>query len=350
MESLLVTGGAGFIGSAFVRQVIGSEAAQRVVVLDKLTYAGNLASLAAVRSLGSRLVFIRGDIADRALVRRVLSEHRPMAVVNFAAESHVDRSIDEPAPFVMTNVVGAAQLLEATLDYWRGLQAVERERFRFLQVSTDEVFGSIAPRAQANEEWRYAPSSPYAASKAAGDHFASAYHRTYGLPTLTTYSTNNFGPFQFPEKLVPVVIVSALEGRRIPLYGDGEHERDWLYVDDHCDALRIVLERGQPGGAYCIASGIQHSNRNLITMICTEIDSQCDTLAHRPTVELVEHVGDRPGHDRRYALDSARMRALGWRPDTPLEGGIRQTVAWYLENRAWVAEVNSPRESTQFET
>jgi dTDP-glucose 4,6-dehydratase len=341
MESLLVTGGAGFIGSAFVRRLIGSVASQRVVVLDKLTYAGSLASLDAVRSVGSRLVFVRGDIADRALVRQLLNEHRPGAIVNLAAESHVDRSIDEPAPFVMSNVVGTAQLLEATLEYWRGLPDVERERFRFLQVSTDEVFGSIASPAQATEEWRYAPSSPYAASKAAGDHFVSAYHRTYGLSTLITYSTNNFGPFQFPEKLVPVVIVNALEGRRIPLYGDGEHERDWLYVDDHCDALRIVLARGEPGEAYCISSGIRHTNRELIAMLCAEIDRQCKALPHRPTVDLLQHVSDRPGHDRRYALDSSRMRGLGWAPRVSLEKGIRETVAWYVANREWVEKASA---------
>jgi dTDP-glucose 4,6-dehydratase len=241
----------------------------------------------------------------------------------------------------MSNVVGTAQLLEATLNYWRALSNDERERFRFLQISTDEVFGSIAPPARADENSRYAPSSPYAASKTAADQFVNAYHRTYGLPTLITYSTNNYGPFQFPEKLVPVVIVNALGGRKIPLYGDGEHQRDWLYVDDHCEALRIALACGQPGERYCIASGVHQSNRELVAMICAEIDRQSSTLPHRPSIELVEHVADRPGHDRRYALDASRVRALGWHPKTSLEQGIRETVAWYLANRAWVEEVSA---------
>lgn len=340
MQALLVTGGAGFIGSAFVRRIVGDPSVDRIVVLDKLTYAGSLASLAAVRSVGSRLVFVQGDIGDRALVARLLAEYRPAAVVNFAAESHVDRSIDEPAPFVMTNVVGAAQLLDATLDYWRSLQDARREAFRFLHISTDEVFGSIAAPAYASEKSSYAPSSPYAASKAAGDHFVRAFHATYGLPTLITYSTNNYGPFQFPEKLVPVVILNALEGRPIPLYGDGEHQRDWLCVDDHCDALRIVLEQGQTGEEYCIAAGAHRTNHELVELICAEVDRQCATLPRRPTAELVQHVVDRPGHDRRYALDASQVRAIGWRPRISLEQGIRETVAWYLDNPEWVAEVS----------
>ncbi|MEX2171396.1 MAG: dTDP-glucose 4,6-dehydratase [Pirellulales bacterium] len=340
MERLLVTGGAGFIGSAFVRRVLGDAAADRVVVLDKLTYAGSLASLDAVRSVGSRLHFVRGDIGDRALVAQLLAEHRPRAIVNFAAESHVDRSIDAPAPFVMTNVVGTASLLEATLEYWRTLSPTDRERFRLLHISTDEVFGSIAAPNRADERSPYAPSSPYAASKAAGDYFVRAFHRTCGLPTLLTYSTNNYGPFQFPEKLVPVVILNALEGRPIPLFGDGQHQRDWLHVEDHSDALRIVLERGQTGDAYCIASGRHHMNRELVALICDEIDRQCAALPHRPTSALVQQVADRPGHDRRYALDASKVRALGWQARIPLEQGIRETVAWYLANRQWVAEIS----------
>ena len=340
MQALLVTGGAGFIGSAFVRRIIAYPSVDRIVVLDRLTYAGSLASLKAVRSVGSRLVFVKGDIGDRALVGRLLAEHRPSVVVNFAAESHVDRSIDEPAPFVMTNVVGAAQLLDATLDYWRSLEDAQREAFRFLHISTDEVFGSIAAPTYANEKSPYAPSSPYAASKVAGDHFVRAFHATYGLPTLITHSTNNYGPFQFPEKLVPVAILNALEGRPIPLYGDGEQERDWIHVDDHCEALRIMLERGQPGEAYCIAAGAPRTNRELVELICTEVDRQCATLPRRPTAELVQHVVDRPAHDRRYALDASQVRAFGWRPRISLEQGIRETVAWYLANPHWVAEVS----------
>lgn len=340
MERLLVTGGAGFIGSAFVRRVLGDAAVDRVVVLDKLTYAGSLAALDAVRPAGSRLEFVRGDIGDRALVARLLAEHRPRAIINFAAESHVDRSIDAPAPFVMTNIVGTAQLLEATLEYWRQLPTGDRDRFRFLHISTDEVFGSIAAPAQADETSPYAPSSPYAASKAAGDYFVRAFHRTYGLPTLLTYATNNYGPFQFPEKLVPVVILNALEGGPIPLYGDGEQQRDWLLVDDHCAALQVVLQRGQSGNAYCIASGRHQTNRELVVLICDEIDRQCTALPHRPTSGLIQYVADRPGHDRRYALDAARIHAMGWKPRVSLEHGIRETVAWYLANRQWVAEMS----------
>ena len=340
MERLLVTGGAGFIGSAFARRVLGDAAADGVVVLDKLTYAGSLASLDAVRSMGSRLHFVRGDIGDRALVARLLAEHRPRAIINFAAESHVDRSIDAPAPFVMTNVVGTASLLEATHEYWRTLSPKDRDRFRFLHISTDEVFGSIAAPNRADERSPYAPNSPYAASKAAGDHFVRAFHRTYGLPTLLSYSTNNYGPFQFPEKLLPVVILNALEGRPIPLYGDGEQQRDWLHVDDHCAALQIVLERGQPGDAYCISSGRHHTNQQLVTLICDEIDRQRTTVPHRSTAGLVQQVADRPGHDQRYALDASRVHALGWQPKISLEKGIPETVAWYLANRQWVAEMS----------
>ena len=339
MRSIFVTGGAGFIGSAFVRQVVSEAAVDRVVVLDKLTYAGSRASLDETGSSRSRLVFVLGDIGDRPLVARLLSEHRPGAIINFAAETHVDRSIDAPAPFVTTNVVGTAQLLEETLQHWGTLQGSQRGAFRFLHVSTDEVFGSTPAPELAGEDTRYAPNSPYAASKAAGDHFVRAYHRTYGLPTLVTYSTNNYGPFQFPEKLVPVVILNALEGRPIPIYGDGRHERDWLHVDDHCAALRLVLERGGAGEAYSIAAGDHRTNRELIELICAEVDRQCPTLPHRPTFDLIEHVTDRPGHDRRYALDPTRLRKLGWQPKIELERGIAETVAWYLANPQWVAEV-----------
>lgn len=337
MQSLLVTGGAGFIGSAFVRSMVEQQGAERIVVLDKLTYAGSLVSLVSVES---QISFVQGDIADRELVSRLLTEHRPKAIVNFAAESHVDRSIEAPSPFVMTNVVGTAQLLEAALDYWRGLDETGHGRFRFLHISTDEVFGTIEQPRSANENSPYHPSSPYAASKAAGDHFVKAFHRTYGLPTVITYSTNNYGPYQFPEKLVPVVILNALENKTIPIYGDGEHERDWLHVDDHCDALRLVLELGRSGEAYCIASGSHLTNRELISTICKEVDRQCPTSSLRPTVDLVRQVADRPGHDRRYALDASRMRTLGWKPRKQVDNGIAETVGWYCNNLSWVADIS----------
>lgn len=336
MKRLLVTGGAGFIGSAFVRRMVANPQVDCVVVLDKLTYAGSLASLASVES---KIRFVRGDIGDRALVGRLLAEHQPTAIVNFAAESHVDRSIDAPAPFVMTNVVGTAQLLEATLEYWRTLPEKVREDFRFLHISTDEVFGSIDSPRLAKESSPYNPSSPYAASKAAADHFVQAYHRTYGLPTLITYSSNNFGPFQFPEKLVPVVILNALEGRPIPIYGDGKQVRDWLHVDDHCAALRLIMDNGVLGTAYCVAAENYCTNRVMIELICAEVDRQSPALPQLPTNQLMQHVADRPGHDRRYALDASRVRSLGWEPSVQLEQGIAEVVKWYAANRAWVAEV-----------
>lgn len=338
MQSLLVTGGAGFIGSAFVRSIVERRTCERLAVLDKLTYAGSLASLESVQS---RITFVRGEIGDRALVSHLLAEHRPEAIVNFAAESHVDRSIDIPAPFVMTNVVGTAQLLEASLDYWRSLDESGRERFRFLHISTDEVFGSIDAPELANENSPYNPSSPYAASKAAGDHFVQAFHRTYSLPTIITYSTNNYGPYQFPEKLVPIVILNALEGKPIPLYGDGEHRRDWLHVDDHCEALRLALDRGQPGESFCVTSGVGYTNRELIAALCAAVDEQCPSVPHRPTVDLIQRVADRPGHDRRYALDSHRIEAHGWKPRISIEDGLVETVAWYRHHLPWVMEVCS---------
>jgi dTDP-glucose 4,6-dehydratase len=330
---LLVTGGAGFIGSNFVLRTVASDAF-RVVNLDKLTYAGNLDNLAPLEGDG-RHVFVRGDIGDRALVSRLLAEHRPEAIVNFAAESHVDRSIDSPADFIQTNLVGTFQLLEAALAHRASLPADEAARFRFLHVSTDEVFGSLGETGFFTEEARFAPNSPYAASKAGADHLVRAYHRTYGLPTLTTNCSNNYGPLQFPEKLIPLMILNALEGRPLPIYGDGQHVRDWLYVGDHCDALHRVLARGRPGETYNVGGGCERTNVQVVEAICALLDELAPRAAgsHR---DLVTFVADRPGHDRRYAVDTALIqRELGWAPAHTFAEGLRETVAWYLANRAW---------------
>jgi dTDP-glucose 4,6-dehydratase len=334
---LLVTGGAGFIGANFVLRAVAAGAA-RVVNLDKLTYAGSLDNLAPLAGDPAH-VFVRGDIADRALVARLLAEHRPRAIVNFAAESHVDRSIDDPGAFIQTNVVGVLQLLEAALAHRDGLPAEEAARFRFVQVSTDEVYGSLGPTGAFTEESRFAPSSPYAASKAGADHLVQAYHRTHGLPTLTTHCSNNYGPLQYPEKLVPLVIANALAGRPLPLYGDGQQVRDWLHVGDHCDALQLVLARGRPGETYNVGGGGERTNLEVVTRICDVLDEL------RPSVggarrELVTFVADRPGHDRRYAVDSGRIRReLGWAPAHELEAGLRETVTWYLDHPAFCARV-----------
>jgi dTDP-glucose 4,6-dehydratase len=351
MDAILVTGGAGFIGSNFVRQWLADETtpgepgcagpARMVVNLDKLTYAGNLDSLA--HALQNPLHhFVRGDIADGPLVSRLLAEFRPAAIVHFAAESHVDRSIDGPAAFVQTNVVGTFRLLEAARRYWSGLPEPERSRFRFLHVSTDEVYGSLGPAGKFRETSPYAPNSPYSASKAAGDHFVRAYHQTYGLPTLVTNCSNNYGPYQFPEKLIPLVTLNAVEGKPLPVYGNGRQVRDWLFVEDHCRALRAVLSRGTPGEVYNIGGDSERSNLDVVQAICRLVDELRPGLPHAPCAALITHVADRPGHDRRYAIDAGKIRAeLHWAPRETFESGLRRTVQWYLENQAWVERITS---------
>ncbi|MGA2065577.1 MAG: dTDP-glucose 4,6-dehydratase [Thermoguttaceae bacterium] len=338
MKTILVTGGAGFIGSGFVRGVIARGTA-RVVNLDKLTYAGNLDSLEPV--LGSPdHVFVEGDITDRAVVDRVLAEHRPEAIVHFAAESHVDRSIDRPADFVTTNVLGTFQMLDAARAYWSKLAGPPRDAFRFLHVSTDEVYGSLGPQGLFSESSPYDPSSPYSASKAAADHFARAYHRTFGLPVLVTNCSNNYGPYQFPEKLIPLMILNAVAGKPLPVYGDGANVRDWLFVEDHCRALECVLAGGRPGETYNIGGNCERTNLEVVRQICRAVDELRPGLPHAPCDSLITFVRDRPGHDRRYAIDSTRIRTtLGWRPEHDFESGLRETVRWYLENPRWIERV-----------
>ena len=340
MQPILVTGGAGFIGVNFVRQWIAEERT-RVVNLDKLTYAGNLDSLADVME-HSLHVFVEGDMCDGPLVSRLLEEHRPRAVVNFAAESHVDRSIDGPAAFVETNVVGTFRMLEAARRHWEGLPESERSEFRFLQVSTDEVYGSLGPEGLFTETTPYAPNSPYSASKAAADHFARAYHHTYGLPVLVTNCSNNYGPYQFPEKLIPLMILNALEGKPLPVYGDGQQVRDWIYVEDHCRAVRAVLARGTPGEVYNIGGNCERANLDVVRTICQLVDRLRPGLPHAPCSSLVTFVTDRPGHDRRYAIDASKIgRELGWQPQEDFESGLERTVRWYLDNPAWVERVTT---------
>jgi len=340
MNTLLVTGGAGFIGSCFVRQWFAEEQGA-IVNLDKLTYAGNLDSLDAV-SQDRRHRFVRGDIGDSQLVARLLEEHRPRAIINFAAESHVDRSIDGPAEFLETNVVGSFRLLEAARRYWERLDEPQARKFRFLQVSTDEVFGSLGPEGAFSETTAYSPNSPYSASKAAFDHFVRAYHHTYGLPTLVTNCSNNYGPFQFPEKLIPLMILNAVEGKPLPVYGDGQQVRDWLFVEDHCSAIRRVLELGRPGETYNIGGNCERTNLSIVESICAAIDNRLPELAHGPCRSLITYVKDRPGHDRRYAIDAAKIgRELGWRPAQRFESGLALTVDWYLANHRWVNRVTS---------
>jgi dTDP-glucose 4,6-dehydratase len=338
---VLVTGGAGFIGGCFVRQRMGDPRQARVVNLDKLTYAGNLDSLGPVRD-DPRHVFVRGDIGDRGLVARLLAEHRPSAVVNFAAETHVDRSIDGPRAFLETNVVGTFELLTAALAYWRGLEGPEREAFRFLHVSTDEVYGSLGPEGKFTETTPYDPHSPYSASKAASDHFVRAFRDTYGLPALVTNCSNNYGPYQFPEKLIPVVILKALAGTPVPVYGDGQNVRDWLYVEDHARALWRALEAGRPGETYNIGGESERTNLQVVEAICDAVDELRPGLPHAPCRGLVTFVADRPGHDRRYAIDAAKIRReLGWRPAEDFASGLRRTVRWYLDNAGWVERAAS---------
>lgn len=339
-RTLLVTGGAGFIGSCFVRQAIAADDT-RVVNFDKLTYAGNTATLGDLLT-NPRHHFIQGDICDRSQIAQLLNRYQPEWIVNFAAESHVDRSIDTPESFVQPNVVGTVNLLTAALDHWEKLSPEAQRRFRFLQISTDEVYGSLHGGQPLAESARYAPNSPYSASKAAADHFVRAFHQTYGLPVLTVCASNNYGPFQFPEKLIPVAILAAVEGRPLPVYGDGTQRRDWLFVEDHCRAIGRVLEAGQSGEVYHIASGERRSNLELVQLLCTLVDQFRPNLPHAPSTNLIRHVTDRPGHDRRYALSTEKIETqLNWRPSVTLEAGLTHTVQWYLENAAWVEHVAS---------
>ena len=340
MDTILVTGGAGFIGSNFVRQWLREEKTP-VLNFDKLTYAGNLDSLADISS-DPHYKFVHGDIGDSAAVSRILDEHSPRAVINFAAESHVDRSIDGPAEFVETNVVGTSRLLEATYQYWKQLSDSQRANFRFLHVSTDEVYGSLGPEGAFTETTPYSPNSPYAASKAASDHFVRAYHETFGLPVLTTNCSNNYGPYQFPEKLIPLMILNAREGKPLPIYGDGKNIRDWLFVEDHCQAIRTVLSGGKIGEVYNIGGNCEKDNITIVKTIAGLIDRLCPDLAHSPCSSLITFVKDRPGHDRRYAIDATKIRSeLGWQPSEDFETGIEKTVRWYLDNTEWVEGVTS---------
>lgn len=339
MQSLIVTGGAGFVGSNFVRYVLNYNGEVTLVNLDLLTYAGNLESLEPFTE-NPRYVFVHGDIRNRSLVRGLLSKYRPRAVVSLAAESHVDRSIDSPSDFIQTNVIGTFDLLEAACGYWSQLSVREREEFRFLHVSTDEVYGSLGPEGYFTEESPYKPRSPYAASKAAADHFVRACYHTYELPTMITNCSNNYGPYQFPEKLIPLMILKALQGAPLPVYGDGQHVRDWLYVEDHCRALQAVLERGRLGETYNIGGNNERTNLQVVHAICDLLNEMHPRHDGRSYREQIAFVKDRPGHDRRYAIDATKiMRELGWAPRENFESGLRKTVRWYLDNLEWCRRV-----------
>jgi dTDP-glucose 4,6-dehydratase len=339
-DRILITGGAGFIGSNFILQRM-QESSFSFTNLDKLTYAGNLENLKGI-ARDRRYVFVQGDIADRKLVSQILAEHKPRAIVHFAAESHVDRSIRGPEDFIRTNVNGTFALLEEARSYWSALPEDHRSRFRFLHVSTDEVYGSLGPDDPPfSETTPYSPNSPYAASKAASDHLVRAYCHTYGLPTLTTNCSNNYGRFQFPEKLIPLMILNARDGKPLPVYGDGKNVRDWLYVEDHCEAIQTVLEKGRPGETYNIGGWNEKSNIEIVETICDLVDEMAPGKASSRR-SLITYVKDRPGHDRRYAMDAGKIeRELGWRPKETLGSGLRKTVRWYLENHDWVAAVTT---------
>jgi dTDP-glucose 4,6-dehydratase len=344
--NLLVTGGCGFIGSNFIRRRLAERAAplRRLVNLDKLTYAGNPDNLADLAD-DPRYAFVQGDIADEALVADLLARHRIEAIVNFAAESHVDRSLDAPEPFIQTNIVGTLRLLKAAQCHWSKLDEKSRAAFRLLHISTDEVYGALAPADPPfTEASALAPNSPYAASKAAGDHLVRAFRQSYGLPTIITNCSNNYGPYQFPEKLIPLVILNALDGRPLPIYGDGRQVRDWLHVDDHADALWLVLRQGRAGETYNIGGGNERANLDLVQRLCALLDAKAPRVGDRGHAAAITHVPDRPGHDRRYAVDSAKLRReLGWQPRIDFEGGLAQTVDWYLANRAWCDRITAQR-------
>jgi dTDP-glucose 4,6-dehydratase len=346
MSVLLVTGGAGFIGSNLVRYALASTDA-KLVVVDALNYAGNLLNLQGTLN-SPRVTFICGDIGDRALMTRSLAEHRPRAILNLAAETHVDRSIDGPLAFIQTNIVGTFALLETATAFVRTLPAFERERFRFLHVSTDEVYGTLGPVGSFSEDTPYAPNSPYAASKASADHLVRAFHHTYGLPTLITNCSNNYGPYQFPEKLIPLMILNALDGRPLPIYGDGGNVRDWLHVEDHCEGLLRVLDGGRPGEQYNIGGGSEQTNLVVVDRLCDALDALYPPATNeklrgaKSYRALKTFVPDRPGHDRRYAIDASKVRAeLGWQPRHDFESGIHSTVQWYIEHRDWCEQVQA---------
>jgi dTDP-glucose 4,6-dehydratase len=338
---ILVTGGAGFIGANYVLDWL-RQSDEAIINLDKLTYAGNLESLASLQG-NIRHTFIRGDIGDANVVASLLNEHNPRAIINFAAESHVDRSIHGPEDFIQTNIVGTFRLLEAVRAYWSGLNNETKQSFRFLHVSTDEVYGSLDKGEPAfSETRRYEPNSPYSASKAASDHLVRAYHHTYGLPMLTTNCSNNYGPYHFPEKLVPLMIVNALAGKPLPVYGDGQQIRDWLYVKDHCSAIRRVLEAGRVGEVYNIGGCNEKPNIEIVHTVCALLDELRPRTDGRSYREQIAYVTDRPGHDRRYAIDASKIECeLGWTPAETFETGIRKTVQWYLDNQSWVSNVQS---------
>ena len=337
MTTWLVTGGAGFIGGNFVLEAVAKGI--RIVNLDALTYAGNLKTLSSLEGNPNH-VFAHGDIGDRELVAGLLAEHRPDAVLNFAAESHVDRSIDGPGAFVQTNVVGTLGLLEAVRDHWKALPADKAEAFRFLHVSTDEVYGTLGETGKFTETTPYAPNSPYSASKAASDHLVRAFHHTYGLPVLTTNCSNNYGPYHFPEKLIPLVIAKALAGEALPVYGDGKQVRDWLFVADHCEAIRTVLAKGRVGETYNVGGNSEKQNIEVVQAICALLDVRRPRADGRPRSEQITYVTDRPGHDRRYAIDASKLKdELGWEPQHTFEQGIGFTVDWYLDNQQWVSGV-----------
>ncbi|GIX39786.1 MAG: dTDP-glucose 4,6-dehydratase [Silanimonas sp.] len=338
MQTWLVTGGAGFIGGNFVLEARQRKLA-RIVNLDALTYAGNLETLATLEGDPDH-VFVHGNIGDRALVFRLLAEHRVDALINFAAESHVDRSIDGPAAFIETNVVGTLALLEAARDYWKGLPADKADAFRFLHVSTDEVYGSLGDTGYFTEETPYAPNSPYSASKAASDHLVRAFHHTYGLPVLTTNCSNNYGPYQFPEKLIPLMIQKLLKDEPLPVYGDGSNVRDWLYVSDHCAAIRAVLARGRVGQTYNVGGDAERRNLDVVHALCDAIDQRRPRSDGQSRRVQIRFVKDRPGHDKRYAIDASKLkRELGWAPTVSFEEGLSRTVDWYLANEAWVNNI-----------
>ncbi|MEE8328084.1 MAG: dTDP-glucose 4,6-dehydratase [Nitrosomonadaceae bacterium] len=338
---ILVTGGAGFIGTNFILDWL-TQSDEEIINLDNLTYAGNLENLASLKD-DKQHIFIKGDICDSTLIISLLTKYKPRAIINFAAESHVDRSIKEPEGFIQTNIVGTFRLLEATRAYWDALENMKKEKFRFLHISTDEVYGSLSSKEKAfDEEHRYEPNSPYSASKAASDHLIRAYHNTYGLPVLTTNCSNNYGPYQFPEKLIPLIIINALTNKPLPVYGDGQQIRDWLYVKDHCDAIRLVLEAGTPGETYNIGGWNEKTNIDIIHTICSLLDTLSPHVGGKHYNEQITFVTDRPGHDRRYAINSNKIkRDLGWEPAETFETGIHKTVQWYLNNQSWVKNIQS---------
>jgi dTDP-glucose 4,6-dehydratase len=334
-ECLLVTGGAGFIGSCFVRDWF-AVSTERIVNLDKLTYAGCLESLAAART-DPRHVFVEGDICNGDLIRFLLNQYQPRAIIHFAAESHVDRSIDGPDAFLHTNITGTHELLKAAVVYWRQQPEVERDRFRFLYVSTDEIYGTAGPDEFFTEETNIRPNSPYSATKAAAGHLVRAYQHTFGLPTVTTSCSNNYGPYQFPEKMLPLMILNAMEGRPLPVYGDGQHQRDWLHVADHCSGIRLALDKGALGETYNIGGEGARHNLDVVHLVCDTVDRLCGPLPHGPCRGLIQFVKDRPGHDRRYAIDPSKIRTqLGWKAQYDFPSGLEQTVRWYIDNKDWL--------------